>query len=498
VKIVIAGGGTAGWISAYIIEKMQPGAHIITVIESSSIGILGAGEGSTGALFDLVSGKYFNNYNQKDVLDFMDFTDSTPKFGIRHINWDKTGTGDYFAPLEGSATGEYSPDSIWNHVLATYGAKNAALSSYAGHRYHNNKFPDTDNFGFHFDAFKVGQYFKGKLKNLSNVFVVDSVIKEVELAPNGEIDSLRIEQGANISGDFFIDCTGFARVLSSKMGIKWVSYQDHLLANKAMPFLVDYTPATLSEAQPLTTARALSSGWMWDIPLKTRRGCGYVYNSDFLSEDQAHKEVESVLGHAVSPIRHLSFNAGRAETLWSKNCIASGVSAAFMEPLEATSIHTTIHQMLGFASEYLYKTKKATTHLGNSTSYNNKFNGMYDSYKDFLNLHYQGGRADSEFWKHVSNSKMRTPFVSEVMSRSEFRSPSFMQFEHHWGTSTTLWNYVLAGLDLVSSNSARDALKLFSTEKQSEINYKQLLQYSNNRNTAQGPFSLKGMINENL
>lgn len=492
--IVIAGGGTAGWISAYIIEKSQPGVHNIKVVESSAIGIIGAGEGSTGLLYDLVSGIFFGENNPQDVVEFMNFTDSTYKFGINHVDWSSVRSGGYFAPLDGSPTTSYSPDAVFNHVLAKYGTEKAYLASYMGQSYGFNKFPNNTGFGFHFDAHKVGKYFRYKLESLTDIEVIDAKINDVQLSESGEIKSLLLDNGSSISGDFFIDCTGFARVLISKLGIGWSSYQDNLIANKAMPFLLNYTEDTKHSVKPYTTAQAMSSGWMWDIPLKTRKGCGYVYNSNFLSEEEAQREVEQFLGHEIEPVRHLSFDAGRSEKMWEKNCLVSGLSAAFMEPLEATSIHTTILQMATFTMDYLNVDKDSTTSKMNIESFNNKFEILYESYKDFLVLHYQGGRKDSEFWKYLSTGATLTPFVEEVIARSAYGLPSFLQYEHKWGTSTTLWNWILAGLDFVSSKNAALTLKKYKREKQAEQDYLELFQSSNQRNSGQGKFSIASMV----
>jgi hypothetical protein len=493
-NIVVAGGGTAGWISAFIIDEAQPGVHNITVVESSAIGIIGAGEGSTGSLYDLVSGSYFGRENYQNVIDFMDYTDSTYKFGIHHVDWSSKREGGYFAPLDSSPRTAYAPDVIFNHVLATYGTEKAHLASYLGQSYESNKLPDARSFGFHFNAHKVGMYFKEKLEKRKNVKVIDSKINDVVLNSKGEIDHLLLEQDVKVLGEFFIDCTGFSRVLLSKLEVQWHSYSKNLIANKAMPFIVDYTEKTRKAAKPYTTAHALSSGWMWDIPLKTRRGCGYVYNSNFLSEEDAQKEIETTLGHPIEPIRHLSFDAGRSEKLWYKNCLASGLSAAFMEPLEATSIHSTISQMMVFAMDYLLSEKNLTVQDSHSDSYNNKFKILYDSYRDFLVLHYQGGRTDSEFWRYLNTGATLTPFVEEVIGRAKYKLPSFAQYEHKWGTSTILWNWILAGLDMVNREGAVRQLEIYGKTLEGEERYLDLSVDSMNRNIRQDRFSLENYI----
>jgi len=493
VDIVVAGGGTAGWISAYIIEESQPGKHNITVIESSSIGIIGAGEGSTGILYDLVSGHFFGRNDLGNVINFLEETDSTPKFGIYHQNWSKKLGQGYFAPLDASPTGEYAPDPVFNYVLSKFGPENAHLASYMGQSYNENKFPDT-GFGFHFNAFKVGQFFKKRLETKKNFTVIDAVIQEVGLSHSGEIESLYLDSGQEVKGELFFDCTGFARVLMSKLETPWVSYKENLITDRAMPFILDYTEESKSKTKPYTTAHAQSSGWMWDIPLQNRRGCGYVYSSNFLTEDEAQKEIEDYLGQPIEPIKHLKFEPGRSESLWVKNCVASGLSSVFMEPLEATSIHTTIYQMLNFSMEYLTSEKETTVIEANIKSFNEKLKTFNDSVRDFLNLHYQGGRTDSDFWKYISTGATVTPFVEEVIARAKNKLPSHVQYEHRWGTNTSLWNWIIAGLGFVSPEAASKQLLTFGKEEEAAAMYKNFTHSSAQKNQNQDNFSLDRFI----
>jgi tryptophan halogenase len=488
-KIVIAGGGTAGWISAYIIEKTQPGVHDITLIESSSIGIIGAGEGSTGALYDLVLGLYFHETNIENIAEFMEFTDSTPKYGIKHINWTADANSSYFAPIEGSVLSGTTPDLLFHHALATFGATAANLSSFIGQAYSLGKRPN-EGFGMHFDAFKVGQYFKKKLEPLSNVKSYDAVITNVAVSEDRAIDSVLLDNGMSLTADFFLDCTGFSRVLISKLSPKWNSYKENLLTNTAMPFLVDYKESSITKVEPLTTAQALSSGWMWNIPLKTRMGCGYVYNREFLSQDEAQEEVERTLGHPITPIRTIPFDAGSLDETWISNCMAVGLSSVFLEPLEATSIHTTITQMLTFSLQYLSPRKETTLTKTSISSFNKKMTGLYEDYRDFLILHYQGGRTDSEFWRTVTNEQKLTPFVEEILDKSKYLIPGALHYEERWGASTTLWNWILAGTGFITPKVAADSLAHFGKTDAARIMYEDFAMYAENSVKSQPSFDL--------
>lgn len=469
-NIVICGGGTAGWISAYIIAQAHPLVHKITVIESSTLGIIGAGEGSTGILWDVVTGTFFGTSNSVD--DFKNRTDATEKLGIRHTNWKNT-YNSYFAPLDGSKSRDHSPDQIFNHVLSNFGNEKAYLSSYIGQHFEKNKMP-SGGYGFHFDGHKVGQYFKEELERDPFVAHVDSVIVDVTVASNGDIESVRLENGETVQGDFFIDCTGFSRVLMSKLGVGWHSYAKYLPVNRAMPFILDYTDEQrVNGIEPVTTAHALSSGWMWNIPLQTRIGAGYVYCADYIDEAEAQREVELLLGKEIEPIKHIKFESGRSEVLWKNNCLATGLAGAFSEPLEATSIHSTIMQMLSFTLEYLGSTKQETLFEDNIKSYNKKLCSLYDDYCDFINLHYQGGKNTSEFWRMIQEPEHKTDFVKEVLARCEYRIPSSLQYSGLWGSSSHLWNWILSGLDILKPENARAELDRHGKERAAALYYRQ-------------------------
>ena len=198
-NIVVVGGGTAGWLAAYIISKMQPSLHNITVVESSSIGIIGTGEVSTGLMYDLLSGKYFSSGT--DLQTFIDNTDSTRKMGIKHVNWKGEGTS-YFAPLDGSPSQTVSPDYIFNYVLSEYGKARMHLASPIGQAYDLGM--DIPYGGaLHFDGAKVGAYLK-TLSLSTYVKTIDAVVKDVKISSNGTIESVTLDNNQEIFGDFFI------------------------------------------------------------------------------------------------------------------------------------------------------------------------------------------------------------------------------------------------------------------------------------------------------
>jgi tryptophan 6-halogenase len=456
-RIVIVGGGTAGWLAGLIISKVKPRDHTVTVIESSKINIIGAGEGSTGTLVNIIQ-NLSANYGCNE-REFVESCDVTPKLGIDFKDW--TGDGSSFiSPNDGSATGKEPFDLIFAHVLANLLPEKRHLSSEYGFIIEHNKYTLDLKQGpsaYHFDAHKVGKYFKKVCGDA--VKCIDAEVEHVILNDQGEIASLKLSDGRDIEGDFFIDATGLARVLMSKMGAKWNSYKDNLPVNRAMPFLLPYADDEI--IRPVTTAWAQKSGWMWDIPTLHRRGCGYVYAGDFVSDDQAHAELEQTIGRKVDPLRVIKFEAGRLDKLWIKNCMAVGLCAAFAEPLEATSIHTTIVQLESLVFLYLNPSKSATCDSKAIDLYNERHIFMYDLIKDFLVAHYQGGRTDSEFWRYITAGNTITSHAKDIINVCKHRVPNMGLFPGISGASGwALWSYIMAGTNNLTPETARKELEL--------------------------------------
>lgn len=479
-KLVIVGGGTAGWLAALILLKTKGADHTITVIESSNIGIIGAGEGSTGTLTNIIqniTGKYGCNEQE-----FISMCDVTPKLGIEHKNW----TGDessYIAPIDGSWTSNSPLDFMFLHTLDKFGTNGIHLNSDNGILIENNK--DTFQLkdgpaAYHFDAHKVGKYFKKVCGE--RVQHIDSEVKNVNLDEQGFIKTLDLSNGQKLEGDFFIDATGFSRVLMKKLNVGWHSYKNNLPVDRAMPFLLDYDDSEV--IKPVTVAWAQKSGWMWQIPTLNRRGCGYVYSSEFTTEDQAHAEIENTLGRKVTPIKFIKFESGRSEKLWEKNCLSVGLAAAFAEPLEATSIHTTIVQLESFAQKCLVPTKSGTCDPNVINEYNEKHTFMYDLLKDFLVLHYQGGRTDSEFWKYISSGATLTTHAEAMIGLCKHRVPNSSMFPGIPGAAGwPLWSYVLAGTGKLTPDVARKELEIHRVQDLAIREYKNIRMFAESKIT---------------
>ena len=333
-KIVIVGGGTAGWLAAASLanqnalykEDKHP-QHEVIVIDSSKIPIIGSGEGSTGLLTEFITSRF--SALKRSEIDFMYGTKAVPKYGIRFKDWNGVGT-EFLSPIQPSQTAEYSYDSDFLCSALEGKYSDASLSGYLMSKnlsdYHIDNKRNIKVHGYHFDAHDVGKYLKS-ISIPNGIQHIDSMVKEINVNPiTGECDSLDLEDGTNITADLWIDCTGFSRLLINKVGANWVSYSDELPTNTAMPYIHKYESAY--EAKLETLAWAMPNGWMWQIPTQERYGCGYVYCDRFTTQDNALDELQKVTGRNLRPAPRLErsgYETGRlAPARFLEKCGTAG------------------------------------------------------------------------------------------------------------------------------------------------------------------------------
>ena len=449
-SIVIVGGGTAGWLAAMMLSdvaKRKGWGSKVSVIESSKIGTIGVGEGSTAVFRQML--KHFELSEE----EFLRETGATIKYGIRHRDWRRVGHSydgpiddpalvspgvplDTYAVAAGRPVGEAH---LFQHLLSRNRAPVAVKdgrSIPAGPFHH----------AFHFDQSLAGAWLRKKAKGIN---LIDDQVKGIETGEGG-ISALLLDSGARVEGDFFLDCTGFRREIISKMGAEWISYNGMLPVNRAMPFWVDLKEG--EEIAPCTTAWAQKNGWIWQIPTQDRYGMGYVYSDAHTTPEEAKREVEAALGHEIFPRNDIKINAGRQKDAWVGNCVALGLSSSFLEPLEATSIHGTIVQVMMLA-EWL-------PDPAGRGRYNAAVARQVDDFRDFIRFHYVTDRRDSAFWRDVSAS--HPEFVTERLALWQTRMPEAGDFEpfpmglpHLQGQ---LYIPVLGGLGLLSQAAAREAM----------------------------------------
>ncbi|MCW1919808.1 tryptophan 7-halogenase [Rhodobacter sp. KR11] len=446
-RIVIVGGGTAGWLAAMMLSDVaarKGWGAAVTVVESSRIGTIGVGEGST-AVFRQMLGHF-----GLSEAEFLRETGATIKYGIRHRDWRRVGHH-YDGPIDdpGLVTGGLPLDAyavaagrsvgqahLFQHLMdkgrapvALRGGRQVA----AGPFHH----------AYHFDQALVGAWLRRKARGIA---VIDDEVAGIETGAAG-IAALRMVSGARVEGDFFVDASGFKRALILGLGAEWISYADVLPVNRAMPFWVDLKPG--QEIPPMTVAWAQKNGWLWQIPTQERFGMGYVYSDAHIGPEAAQAEVEAALGHKIEPRRDIKIDAGRLRAPWIGNCVALGLASSFLEPLEATSIHGTITQLMMLA-EWLPLPDGAAR-------YNAAVGAQVDDFRDFIRLHYVTERRDSGFWCDVAGSlpgalQDRLDLWATRLPRPSDFAPFALGLPHLQGQ---LYTPVLDGLGLLSRAAAR-------------------------------------------
>ena len=264
-----------------------------------------------------------------------------------------------------------------------------------------------------------------------------------------------LDTGERVEGDFFFDCSGFnKRLIVKELDAPWISYAHELPVNRALPFWLPIGPG--AEIPNYTRAWAQEAGWMWQIPTQGRFGCGYVYSDEFRSPEEAKLEVERVLGREIEVRGDIRFQIGRLERAWIGNVVAVGLSSSFLEPLESTSIHGTIVQMMLFAGRFLKRPAAMTK--ADRSEYNRRVGRQVDDFRTFVNTHYLSERDDTPFWREVRAHRIH-PETRERLAHWQESMPRMTDFPDDLDglphVQTQLHYPVLEGLGLLSQEVAR-------------------------------------------
>lgn len=454
-KIVIVGGGTAGWLTTLLFRRyLPPNNYQIENVSTPEIPTIGVGESTTFRFIDCLQRIGI------PLLSIYEGCDALPKLGIKFDGWAKK-PGYFIGPIDGSATGLNYHDHFLYHCLENdIPIEYAGLGGYQSYNKKTNFYKNTDpsfntdldytHFAAcHIDTYSTGQFLKNiSIKESGVIHHEDKVIDIV--IDDDKIDYIILSSGEKIYADLFVDCTGFSKIISKKVpGYEWESYSKYLLLNRAMPFLVEDDDA---EFLPVTTAKTMSAGWIWEIPSRNRIGRGCVFDSNFISDDEVISELETIYGKKISLLRSpIDFEAGKQKKVINKNCLSVGLSASFLEPLEATNIHCTIVQIENFIQKCIHDNKE--------NEYNNFCNILFDNMKDFVCYHYTGGKEDSPFWRHVKNLP-RPDKVNEILKISEERIFNTDDWYKHDGQAgQPLWDYIAVGLGHLDKNKCKQFTK---------------------------------------
>lgn len=402
-NIVIVGGGSAGWMTAAALANALGETCKVTLIESAEIGTVGVGEATIPPI------KHFNQRLGIDEATFVRETSGTFKLGIEFIDWWKKGES-YFHPF-GQYGAEFDTVPFYQYWMreslkGDIDRIDEFSMAWAAARAGKFAHPSTDkrliqstfDYAYHFDAGLYASYLR-RYAEARGVLRREGRVTEASLDPEtGVIKDVKLEDGTIFPGDLFIDCSGFFGLLIEKtLKTGYEDWSHWLPCNRA----VAMTCETNGDPLPYTKSTAREAGWQWRIPLQHRTGNGYVYCSEFIEADEAEQVLAGSLdGNRISDPKHLKFTTGKRKKFWNKNCVAIGLSAGFMEPLESTSLHLIQYGIMRLLA--LLPDRSMSPLL--IEEYNALTSAEYERIRDFLILHYVATeRNDSELWRYCAN-----------------------------------------------------------------------------------------------
>lgn len=431
-KILILGGGTSGWLTAaYLVKNLLKPTQII-LIEDTKLGPIGVGEGTQPATARFL---YECGLEPKD---WMKASNASFKFGVELVNWtdepyfvdNDTNLNHYIA--EGLFSSHYFANKSkkeFNEWHPAYRLAKANKSpKFSENRDFNNTLPEGSYGAVHFSALDIVKVIKSKI--IDKIIYIDTDITSVYNDSNG-ITYLEDNNKVQYSADLYIDCTGFKSLLLGKaLEVPFESYEDILPCDRAVAIQTQYKDPEI-ECFPYTRSTAMDAGWRWTIPIYNRIGNGYVYSSKFLSDDEAEQELRKSIRDFKSPANRLKMKCGRYKDIFVKNVCAIGLSAGFVEPLEATGITFTTAVVKSL-------TKLLNIQVPNiKLELNNWFKDMVEEIVAFVWSHYYfSTKNDTNFWKYIRTLEYNNKFIpfidDSVYSNKMFRAGSSMFNNVQW------------------------------------------------------------------
>jgi flavin-dependent dehydrogenase len=417
-KVVVVGGGTAGWMTASYLKAAFGDRLSITVVESGRIGTIGVGEATFSDI------RHFFQFLQLREQDWMPTCNATYKLGIRFQDWRGVGHR-FYHPFEQIRSVNGFPLADWwlhNGPSSRFDLDCFIMPSVceAGRspRHLDGSLVDQDfregeevagltmsehqgktqfPYAYHFEASLLAKFLCRYAVDRGVTHIIDDVL-DVRLDERGWVDHVVTSEHGQIDGDLFVDCTGFRGLLLNKaLGVPFLSYQETLPNDSAVALQV---PLDMKERGilPCTVATAQDNGWIWTIPLFGRIGTGYVYASDYCSPEEAERTLREFVGPEAATVQanHIRMRIGRSQQSWRHNCVAIGLSSGFVEPLESTGIffiHHAIEQLVKHfpAADWSPKAREM---------YNSAVAHVQDGIREFLVIHYRGAaRDDTQYWR---------------------------------------------------------------------------------------------------
>jgi 2-polyprenyl-6-methoxyphenol hydroxylase-like FAD-dependent oxidoreductase len=469
-KIVIVGGGSAGWLTAGIIavEHRIAEQHTleITLVESPDVKSIGVGEGTWPSMRNTLDKIGITE------LEFIQQCDASFKQGSKFINWQSAQSGDfYYHPFmtpEGYTEVNLSrhwqeqqqKQSFASTVNAQYHVCEAGL---APKQFTTPAYAGVANYGYHLNAGKFAILLQQHCTKKLAVKHIVAHIENILASPSGDIEKLATKDGQLIEGDLFIDCSGSAGLLISKhFNIPLIKQDKVLFNNCALATQVPYTLQQDIASATLSTAQ--TSGWIWDIGLPSRRGVGHTYSSAHISDTDAEQQLRHYIASSIGEketdklsIRKLKFTPGYREKFWHKNCVAVGMSAGFIEPLEASAL-AMIELSITMISEQLPQTRGQMDIV--AERFNSRFSYRWQRVIEFLKLHYiLSARRDSEYWRDNQLASSIPERLAQLMQLWQHQPPSRYDFiENEEVFPSASYQYVLYGMGYYTKPRAHQSL----------------------------------------
>jgi len=411
-KIIVVGGGTSGLISALMLQKRFPDKKV-TIIRSTKIGIAGVGESSTEHWAE------FLRFIDVPILSPILKANATIKSGVYFENWAEE---DFMHSIQNhmvETDGDYF--QVYGHLISNkrscrelqgYGIWENKVALTHFNNVNNSPFNQ-----FHFDTFKLNEWLSDLCRQ-RRIEIVNDDLHSVKIE-DGIVKSIICERG-EYESDFFIDATGFKKLLAHKaLKSEWVSYADRFPVNSAIAFATDES----EEYNLYTKSTARDYGWSWTIPTQTKTGNGYVFSDKYINADQAKREMEEAYGQELQ-VREFKFNPGRLEHVWTANVFAVGLAQSFVEPLEATSIGSVI-QSIGCFMHHLPS--------WNDEQCNKDIANIFDNISDYVQAHYLTKKENTPFWKEVKDNMILSDTLKENLAKWKHRLPLAGDIKCNWG-----------------------------------------------------------------
>lgn len=433
-NVVVVGGGTAGWLTAAVLAAEHgsvPGASVqVTVVESPDVPIIGVGEGTWPSLRDTLRRIGVSE------SEFVRACDAAFKQGSRFDGW-VTGAADdrYYHPFalpHGHLDAGIAEAWLARHDARPFAAAVSAQPHLCAHgkapkQAATPEFAAVANYGYHLDAGKFSTFLRDHCVQRLGVRHVAAHVAAVESDPDGDIAALQLAGGERVHGDLFVDCTGtHALLIGAHFNVPLLGQRHVLFNDRALAMQVPYADPA-DEIASQTTATAQDGGWIWDIGLPTRRGVGHVYSSAHASDDGAEAALRAYVaatapGVEPPPARRLRFEPGYRERFWHRNCVAVGLSAGFVEPLEASAI-ALVELSAHMLSEQLPPTRAAMDIV--ARRFNDAFTYRWERTVEFLKLHYVlTRRTGSAFWRDHVEPDSVPDRLGEQLALWRHRPPS--------------------------------------------------------------------------